>query len=138
MNKIFTFAILVFGIPITGQAQTPEWSTSVASILYTHCAGCHHEGGIAPFALMSYDDAVSNAFNIQADVNAGKMPPWPPDPGYSHFRDEKILSDDDKAAINNWVNGGLPSGDLSFAPPPPVFDGAAFMQQVDDTIELPS
>src|SRR4030095_15031187 len=76
-------------------AQTPDWSTSVASIIYNNCSVCHHSGAIAPFTLMSYEDALLNAFSIQADVNAKKMPPWPPDPNYSHFAFEKVLTEDE-------------------------------------------
>jgi Secretion system C-terminal sorting domain len=118
-------------------SQTPDWSTAIAGILYANCTPCHHEGGIAPIPFITYDDAVQNAFNIQADVNASKMPPWPPDPDYSHFRDERVLTDLELSQINDWVNGGMPLGDTSLAPAPPVFNSAVLMQNPDDTIILP-
>jgi hypothetical protein len=119
-------------------SQTPDWSTSVAGILYANCTTCHHDGGIAPFSLMTYNDAVTNAFSIQSDVNASKMPPWPPDPSFSHFRDERVLSGSDISNINDWVNGGMPIGDTTFAPAPPVFTSDVLMQDPDDTLILPA
>ena len=136
--KKFLFSLLfisVFNFKLF--SQTPDWSTSIAAIIYANCSSCHHEDGIAPFPLMSYEDAILNGSSIQAAVNALLMPPWPPDPNYSHFRDEKVLSASDLAAINNWVDGGMPSGNLSLTPPPPVFNGLSLMQQIDDTVHLP-
>ncbi|MCY7409035.1 MAG: T9SS type A sorting domain-containing protein [Chitinophagales bacterium] len=118
-------------------AQTPDWSSKVASILYSNCTVCHHDGAIAPFSLMTYDDAVANGINIQIDVNSKKMPPWPADPNYNHYWNERVLSDDDITAINDWVNAGMPSGDLSSAPVPPVYNGGATMLNPDDTIQIP-
>jgi hypothetical protein len=65
------------------------------------------------------------------------MPPWPPDPDYTHFRDEKVLSQQEIDHINNWISGGMPSGDLSLAPPPPVFTGNSLMADIDTSIQLP-
>jgi hypothetical protein len=49
------------------------------------------------------------------------MPPWPPDPAYSRFAHEHLLSATEKNKIAAWVDGGSPQGNLSFAPPQPVF-----------------
>src|SRR4030095_1310356 len=108
-------------------SQTPDWSLQVASIIYNNCSTCHHDGGIAPFPLMSYEDAMANGFSIQLDVNSHHMPPWPPDPSYNHFLNEKVLSQSEINTINDWVNGGMPSGDLALAPSPPVFSGNSMM-----------
>lgn len=118
-------------------AQTPDWSTSVASIIYDNCSVCHHEGAIAPFPLMSYDDALLHGFSIQAYVNSKAMPPWPPDPDYNHLAEEKVLSDEEINTINEWVNNYMPAGDLTIAPDPPAYNGNVIMQAPDDTIILP-
>ena len=137
MGKILLLFLLVFFFQRIC-AQTPDWSSKIAGIIYDNCSGCHHEGNIGPFPLMSYDDAVTYGFSVQEQVNAKKMPPWPADPEYNHFWGERVLSDDEIAAINDWVNGGMPSGDLAYAPVPPVFDGASIMVNPDDTVLLPA
>ena len=43
-------------------AQVPTWSNDVASIIYDNCSVCHHSGAVAPFPLMSYDDAELHGF----------------------------------------------------------------------------
>ena len=91
MRIIFTslFAIL-FGLAV--RAQTPTWSSDIAPILYANCTSCHHNGGIAPFSLMTYQDAQTWAFDINYAVTNRIMPPWPADPNYKHFAFERVLS----------------------------------------------
>ena len=134
--KISIFFFLLFGSPV--YSQTPDWSTQIATIIYDHCTTCHHEGGLAPFSLMTYEDATINAFSIQAAVNAHIMPPWPPDPNYMHFRDEKVLSESELTAINSWVDGGMPLGNIYLAPEPPVYNGLSVMQDIDQTVHMPN
>lgn len=139
MKKIFT--LIIFLSVASGKlfSQTPDWSTSIATILYNNCTNCHHAGGIAPFALMTFADAVDNGFQVQADVNASKMPPWPADPNFSHFAYERVLSDYELGAINDWVDGGMPSGDLSLAPPMPDYSLTTYeLKDIDDSIQIPT
>ncbi len=136
MKKIILF-LFIGCISFQSQSQTPDWSTGIATILYNNCTVCHHSGGIAPFSLLTYADAVDNGFLIQADVNSKKMPPWPPDPNFVHFRNERVLSEFELQSINDWVDGGMPSGDLSLAPAAPTYNGLSLMTQVDDTLHMP-
>src|SRR5580765_5797113 len=125
MRKIYALFILLSVLSSRLFSQAPDWSSQVSYIIYKNCSSCHREGNIAPFTLMSYDDAVLNAFSIQTAVNAHIMPPWPPDPEFRHFANEAVLNQSDIDAINDWVNAGMPSGDLSSAPPAPVFNNAS-------------
>ena len=38
------------------------------------------------------------------------MPPWKANPEFSHFRDERILSDFQKNLLKRWVNEGMQEG----------------------------
>jgi tetratricopeptide (TPR) repeat protein len=49
------------------------------------------------------------------------MPPWPPQPGYGEFQDERRLTDKQIRLITNWVQHGAPEGDAFACPAPPVF-----------------
>lgn len=130
----------VFGLFITNAiAQTPDWATKVAPILYNHCTTCHHDGGIAPFSLITYADAVSNAHSIKSDVQNRIMPPWPPDPTYARLSHERILSAEDVATLTAWVDGGTPQGTPSLAPPPPVYTNTGMIQGTPDlTVKIPT
>ena len=118
----------------TAHAQVPDWSTQVAPILYNHCTSCHHAGGIAPFPLMTYDSAVNHAGDIKSDMLTRKMPPWPPDPTYSHLAHERILSTAEINTLVNWVNGGTPEGTPSLAPPPPVYANHGMIPGTPDLV----
>lgn len=139
MKRIYLSSLLLFLFSSKGFSQAPDWSSQIANIIYNNCSSCHREGYIAPFTLMSYEDAYNNAFSIQSAVNAHIMPPWPPDPEYHHFANEAVLNPLEINAINQWVDAGMPSGDLSSAPQPPAFNnGSSTLSSIDQTIQIPT
>ena len=115
-------------------ASTPVWSTDVAPILYDRCTSCHHNGGIAPFSLITYSEAVANASGIASDVSGRVMPPWPPNPQYSHFAHERVLSASEINTLVSWASGGTPSGDLSLAPPAPTYGTSGMLTGTPDLV----
>jgi uncharacterized protein YgiB involved in biofilm formation len=38
-------------------AGTPTYNHDIAPLLYENCAGCHRPGQVAPFSLLTYQDA---------------------------------------------------------------------------------
>lgn len=132
------FLVLTF-ISITarsGFCQSPDWSTDIASIVYDNCSTCHREGEIAPFPLMSYEDAVLNATGMVTQTSAGLMPPYPADPDYRHYLDETVLSEAEKNLIAEWVDAGTPAGDTSLAPDPPVFPAGSQLGTPDIVLSM--
>ncbi|MBK9731705.1 MAG: T9SS type A sorting domain-containing protein [Chitinophagaceae bacterium] len=139
MKRIYLSCLLLCLFSSRSFSQTPDWSSQIANIIYNNCSSCHREGYIAPFTLMSYEDAYNNGFSIQTAVNAHIMPPWPPDPEYRHFANEAVLDPSEIDAINQWVDGGMPAGDLSSAPDPPAFNnGSSTLSSIDQTIQIPT
>lgn len=139
MKRVILALVIVLAGRFTASSQTPDWSSSVAAIIYNHCAVCHHDGGIAPFPLMTYEDAVSRAFSIQTNVLAKKMPPWPADPQCSNeMVGDRSLSEEDINTINDWVNGGMASGDLNSAPAAPTFNNGSQLTSIDQTVQFPA
>lgn len=137
MKKQLLFAITLLTSTFK-QGISQDWATTIAPIFYQHCTSCHHPGGIAPFSLITYNDAYSMRFNIKYAVQTKKMPPWPPDTAYSRFVGERTLSASEVQAIVNWVNNGAPAGNLSQAPPPPVYSSQYQLPgQADLTIQIP-
>jgi len=124
-------------LPFLSFAQTPNFSQDIAPIIYSHCSTCHHQGAIAPFPLMSYHDVVNNGgYAMLSDVNARIMPPWPPDPNYSHLAHERVLTPNEIQLINDWVNNGEPQGDSTLAPPPPVFPTGSQIGTPDVSVQM--
>jgi len=106
-------------------AQEPAsatWSHDVAPVLYQNCTTCHHPGGAGPFSLLTYADARRWAPQILQVTQSRFMPPWLPAPGYGDFADVRRLSDDDRALLKRWINGGMAPGDVKAAPPAPHFE----------------
>jgi hypothetical protein len=103
--------------------STPTFAADVAPIVYSHCSSCHRPGQAAPFSLLSYEDVKRRGTVIVAATGRRYMPPWHATPaaGFPEFRDDRRLTDADIATLKAWVDAGMPAGDLSSAPKPPVF-----------------
>jgi hypothetical protein len=100
----------------------PVFTRDIAPILYKHCSGCHHEGQVAPFPLLTYDDARKRARLIADVTRARTMPPWQAVAGYGHFAGERRLTAAEISAIQTWAAKGAPQGDPAKLPPQPVFN----------------
>ena len=136
--RLLFIAVFLFSENYLAHAQAPDWSTDIAPIIYNHCSSCHHNGGIAPVALMSYADAVTNSQNIKIKVTTREMPPWPADPAYRHFAYEALLDSSEIAAISDWVDNGMSLGDTAFAPAPPVFSqSGSLLDTINMTLQIP-
>jgi hypothetical protein len=102
---------------IAGDAATmpvparPTYWAHVAPIVQQHCAQCHVAGGLAPFALSTYEDARSHADMIAASVTAGTMPPWMPSASCRPLQHVRVLPADDLTTIQRWVATGTAEGD---------------------------
>jgi Copper type II ascorbate-dependent monooxygenase, C-terminal domain len=101
----------------------------VAPVYNSKCVRCHQQGGIAPFRLDTYADAKAFASIEKVRVNAGTMPPYflVHDGSCGSFQDDTTLSDQQKATINAWVDGGTPEGTqvMLTLPPQPALAGAS-------------
>lgn len=113
--------ILVLSLVLTTRlfAQTPNWSEHIAPILYNNCTNCHIDGGIAPFSLVTYQNAKTYSYGVKNSTGSRRMPPWPADVKFQRYAHERILSNEEIAAIAGWVDGGMPQGDTTLAPAKP-------------------
>lgn len=135
MKKLLIFGfIFLFGI--NSYAQTATWNGGVGQIIYNSCANCHHEGGIGPFNLMSYSDAVDRAGTIKSHTQDRHMPPWKADPSYTHFVGERRLSDAQVNLIAEWVDNGTPLG-TGVSPIPPTIKLGSQLNRLDQTTIAP-
>ncbi|MBY0551782.1 MAG: redoxin family protein [Candidatus Obscuribacterales bacterium] len=120
------------------------YAEDIAPILYNRCASCHHAGEVAPFPLMSFEDAKKRADTINAVVQAGYMPPWKPAHGFGEFKASRALSEREIQSIKQWVENGAPSGDLAKAPEPPKFSSdwrlgpPDLILTMDQTFQVPA
>src|SRR5262245_27977358 len=110
MNKpILTLAALALAAPAR-PAEPVTFNKHVAPILWKSCAGCHHQGAVGPFPLLTYKDAARRAKFIRDITASRRMPPWRAEPGHGPFENERRLSDADLRTIARWVEAGAPEG----------------------------
>jgi hypothetical protein len=107
------------------------WTTDIAPIVKTRCAGCHSTGGFAPMSLMSYQEARTWAGPIREAVLERRMPPWPAARGFGDFINDRSLSPLEVELLAAWAAGGTPLG-----PPVPVLTppGAAASTRAPDLV----
>jgi Flp pilus assembly protein TadD len=114
--------LLLFALCMPAAAQLPvTYAREIAPILYKNCTSCHHPGGSGPLSLMDYPQARRWAATIGTVVQSRYMPPWLPTPGHGDFAGTRRLSDHEIALLTSWIKTGMPEGDPSAAPQPPVY-----------------
>lgn len=102
-----------------GNSNAPTYYKDVLPITQVSCNGCHVAGGIAPFALNTYETAKLKAPLMADAVTNKRMPPWlaSKDCG-GPFVGDRSLSDEQIATINAWFQGGALEGNPADAPAP--------------------
>lgn len=135
MKRLFTLTSFLL-IELSAFAQAPTWNNGIGQLIYNNCSNCHHDGGIGPFQLMSYDDAVSYASSIKTHTVDRHMPPWKADPSYTHFIGERRLTDEQVNSISAWVDAGAPLG-TGTSPVPPTINNGAQINRLDQTTQSP-
>ena len=103
----------------------------IKSILDTRCTQCHTPGNIAPFSLLTYDEARPFADALADSADAGTMPPWPPDNSCRAYPHDRSLPDADRKLLRKWAELGAPAGDPDDAPPPTEAPGGAIAYDVE-------
>lgn len=114
-------AVAVAAYALQGERRAaPSFTREVAPILRNACASCHRAGGIAPFSLESAQTAKSRAPAIAAQVEARRMPPWPPGPSSLQFvgADGRRLSQEQITTIVEWARSGAPLDGPALGAPP--------------------
>jgi tetratricopeptide (TPR) repeat protein len=146
MMRRIALGVLLLASPVTERvrAQPPAaadrpivFTKDIAPILYRHCATCHRPDGVAPFSLITYDEARHHAAQIAAATARRYMPPWKPEAGYDKFTGERRLSDTEIAFIRRWAANGRLEGDLKDLPSPPRFSSGWSLGKPDLVVSLP-
>ncbi|HTI49466.1 MAG TPA: redoxin, partial [Planctomycetaceae bacterium] len=113
----------------------------ISRVLQHHCVSCHHQGGVAPFALDNFDDVASHAAAITAVINRGVMPPWfaAPAPAgeKTPWSNDPSLPEQDKADLLDWLAGDKVAGDTADAPLPLSFPDDWQIGKPDLIVQLP-
>src|SRR5579871_604696 len=101
----------------TAAFAASTFDRDVLPILQKNCQTCHRPGEVAPMSFLNYESTRPWAKAIKAAVLTRKMPPWPADPRYGHFSNDRTLKQEEIDTIVDWVNGGAVEGDSHDRPP---------------------
>ena len=117
-------------------AAAPTFNRDIAPILYQNCATCHRPAEVAPFSLLTYQDAAKRASLIALVTEKRFMPPWKPEPGYGNFAHERRLTDQQIALFRDWAAAGAPEGEGPM-PPAPLFASGWQGGEPDAVLKFP-
>ena len=116
----------------------PTFYRDILPILQQRCQVCHRPGEIAPFSLVTYQETRPWAGAIDEAVRSHKMPPWFADPCCGHFANDLSLTQEQIAAIANWVRSGAPSGNPADSPPDPGWTARWNIPPPDLVLTMPA
>ena len=101
------------------EKTAPTYHKDVVRILQKNCQDCHRPDQVAPFSLLTYEQARKRAADLAHVTAERMMPPWPASPSFGGpFRDARVLTDDEIATLKAWVEAKCPEGDPKDAPEP--------------------
>jgi hypothetical protein len=103
--------------------SAPTWHQDVQPIVEAHCGACHGEDRtVAPFPLLTLEDAAPRRELISEAVQERRMPPWGAMRGLRPLRHDFSLEDAQIATIVDWAEGGAPAGDAAQPASPIALD----------------
>ncbi len=125
----------------TSGATNVTYHAQVSRLLNQRCVQCHRDGGVAPFALETYDQVNSHAPMIRDVVSIGTMPPWfaasSGDGSPSPWRNDCSLSTAQKDTLISWIDAGMPKGDEADAPAKQTFASGWLIGEPDAIYQFP-
>ena len=105
-KKIALYIVIL----IIGCDKKMTFHNDIKPIIHRNCATCHNSEGAGPFNLITYQDVSKRTKMIEAVIQSKYMPPWPADPNYRSFINQKTLSEDEIKKIIKWIKDGKEKG----------------------------
>ncbi|REK12059.1 MAG: alkyl hydroperoxide reductase [Planctomycetota bacterium] len=107
----------------------------ISPLLQKHCQDCHRDGATeAPFALVSYDDAVDHSEMLLEVTKEQRMPPWYGSKQHGTFTNLRGMSLEERHMIEDWVRADCPQGDMTKAPEPRQFSDSEWKISEPDLV----
>jgi hypothetical protein len=120
------------------EPSAPTYHKEVVRIIQKNCQDCHRPNQVAPFALLTYDQARKRAADLAHVTSERTMPPWPASSSYGGpFRDARVLTDAEISTLRAWVEADCPEGKPSDAPSPRIFSSGWPLGEPDLTLTMP-
>jgi hypothetical protein len=151
ISRSLGLTILMLSMGVFAQSANDQnhgaevtFADDIAPILYENCVKCHRPGGVAPMALISYEQVRPWAPLIQYKTELrdkmGAMPPYYLERhiGIQQVKDDERLTEEQIGLIAAWVQNGAPMGSPENIPQVPTFDdsGAWRLGEPDLVVKL--
>ncbi len=94
----------------TAQHANISYAKEIAPILQNKCVSCHQKGGIAPWAMDSYEVVKGFAPMMLESVMSERMPPYFADPHIGEFKNNHALTSEQNKTLIHWLEAGAPRG----------------------------
>lgn len=125
-----------------GGGDEPTFATTIEPLMQEKCQSCHREGGIAPFALTTYQDVKRMGGIVREKVLTREMPPWGAFDDATckmehKLKDDLRLTDAQVDQFVKWIDIGMPMGDESARPAPRTTFAAMSLADKTHTFTLP-
>ncbi len=137
VTKFSAVGLFVAGVALAAPSTTPTFYKDVLPVLENKCQSCHRPGEAAPMSLLDYKGTRPWAKAIKSAVVQRKMPPWPADPHFGKFENDRHLSEADINTLTAWADAGAPEGDPKDAPKPIAWVEGWSIGKPDMVISMP-
>ncbi len=118
--------------------EVPTYHRDVVPILQKHCQDCHRPGQVAPFSLLSYEQARKRASDIVSVTQDRLMPPWHASTSTGGpFRGARVLSEAERKTLAAWAESNCPAGDPKDGPAARSWTSEWTLGPPDLILELP-
>lgn len=138
VNRSISLLTIILFIFFCSCKQKPAvtFSEQIAPIIYKNCTTCHRPGSAGIFSLITFNDIAKRAKMIGKVTSERFMPPWPADNTYTHFIDEKVLSQQEINLIQQWIEEGTPMGDTAKLQHAPVYADGSVLGKPDLVVKM--
>ena len=116
----------------TESKSAVTYTSSIARIFQANCVECHRSGEIGPFAMTDYEELRGWGDMIVEVINDGRMPPWHAAPGHVALRNARSMREEDKQAVREWVDAGMPYGEAGELPSLPPENAEWYLSRSPD------
>lgn len=119
-----SFATAAAACSSTEASRDVTFESTIAPLIQAKCQNCHYEGGIAPFALVTYEQVTAMADRAKAKVVRREMPPWGAFDDESctvarPYKNDLSLTQKQIDTFVRWVDRGMPRGGIRTSSPLP-------------------
>lgn len=113
-----------------------NFAQHVAPLIHQNCMPCHRPGQAGPFDLITYEDVYKRKNTINEVITERIMPPWPADPSYRKFINQRYLTDNEIALISSWIDQGAAKGEDENLSEPPFYPAGSMLGEPDLVLKI--